>query len=184
MAEPRNRYSAVSLMLHWLIAAMILAQVLLITAHEATEGQTISREFVQIHKALGLTVLILTLVRIGWRFANPALPLPDGMKPWEKLLARGTHVLFYILLIAMPLTGWAAVSATGRDLSWFGLFNWPLLPITGGRDAFRSIIDIHELVMKGLYVLIALHVLAALKHQFVDRDNVLHRMIPWIPRRS
>ena len=183
MAEPRNRYSVVSLILHWAIAGMILAQVLLITANEATEGQAISREFVQVHKALGLTVLVLTLFRIGWRFANPALPLPDGMKRWEKGLARTTHILFYVLLIAMPLTGWAAVSATGRDLSWFGLFNWPLLPITGGRDAFRSIIDIHELVMKGLYVLIALHVLAALKHQFVDRDNVLHRMIPWIPRR-
>ena len=183
MAEPRNRYSTVSLILHWLIAAMILAQVLLITAHEATEGQAVSREFVQIHKALGLSVLLLTLARIGWRIANPALPLPDTMKRWEKLLARATHVLFYLLLIAMPLTGWAAVSATGRDLSWFGLFNWPLLPISGGRDAFRAIIDIHELVMKGLYVLIALHVAGALKHQFIDRDNVLHRMIPWIPRR-
>ena len=183
MAEPRDQYSTVSLILHWGIALAILTQVLLITAHEATEGQTISREFVQIHKALGLTVLILTLARIGWRIANPAPPLPDGMKRWEKGLARTTHILFYVLLIAMPLTGWAAVSATGRDLSWFGLFNWPLLPITGGRDAFRSIIDIHELVMKGLYVLIALHVAAALKHQFINRDNVLHRMIPLIPRR-
>lgn len=183
MAEPRNRYSTVSLILHWLIAVMILTQVLLITAHEATEGQAISREFIQIHKALGLSVLLLTLVRIGWRVANPALPLPDRMKRWEKVLARATHILFYVLLIAMPMTGWAAVSATGRDLSWFGLFNWPLLPINGGREVFRSIIGIHELVMKGLYVLIALHVVGALKHQFVDRDNVLHRMIPFIPRR-
>ena len=71
MAEPRNRYSTVSVVLHWLIALMILSQVLLITAHEATEGQAISREFVQIHKAAGLTVLILTLARIGWRLANP-----------------------------------------------------------------------------------------------------------------
>lgn len=182
MAEPRNRYSTVSLALHWLIAALILAQVLLITAHEATDGP-ISREFVQIHKASGLLILILTLARIGWRLANPAIPLPDTMKRWEKLLARATHVLFYVLLLAMPLTGWAAVSATGRELSWFGLFNWPLLPVTGGRDSFKAIIGIHELVMKGLYGLIALHVLGALKHQFVDRDNVLHRMIPWIPRR-
>jgi cytochrome b561 len=182
VAEPRNRYSVVSLILHWLIAALILTQVLLITAHEATEG-LLSREFIQVHKAVGLSILLLTLGRIGWRIANPALPLPDTMKRWEKILARATHILFYVFLLAMPLTGWAAVSATGRELSWFGLFNWPLLPISGGRDAFRAIIGIHELVMKGLYVLIALHVLGALKHQFVDRDNVLHRMIPWIPRR-
>ena len=183
VAEPRNRYSTVSLILHWLIAVMILVQVLLITANEATDGQPISREFIQIHKALGLTVLVLTLVRIGWRVANPAIPLPDTMKRWEKIVSRTTHVLFYVLLLAMPLTGWAAVSATGRELSWFGLFNWPLLPISGGRDAFKSIIGIHELVMKGMYGLIALHVVGALKHQFIDRDNVLHRMIPWIPRR-
>jgi cytochrome b561 len=183
MAEPRNRYSNVSLILHWLIAVMILAQVLLITAHEATEGQAISREFVQIHKASGITVLLLTLVRIGWRLANPALPMPDGMKPWEKLVAGGTHILFYVLLIAMPVTGWMAVSARGADISWYGLFNWPLLPVEGGRPVYRQLIDVHELLMKGMYVLIALHVGAALKHQFLDRDNVLHRMIPWIPRR-
>lgn len=182
MAEPRNRYSTVSLVLHWLIAVLILTQVLLITAHEATDGP-ISREFVQVHKAVGLTILILTLGRIGWRIANPAIALPDTMRRWEKVLARATHVLFYVFLIAMPLTGWAAVSATGRELSWFGLFDWPLLPVSGGRDAYRAIIDIHGIVVKGLYVLIALHVLGALKHQFVDRDNVLHRMIPWIPRR-
>lgn len=182
MAEPRNRYSTVSLILHWLIAVLILAQVLLITAHEATEGP-LAREFVQIHKASGMLILILTLVRIGWRIANPALPLPDTMKRWEKVAARATHILFYVFLIAMPLTGWAAVSARGAELSWFGLFDWPLLPIGGGREAYRSIIDIHGIVVKGLYVLIALHVVGALKHQFIDRDNVLHRMIPWIPRR-
>jgi len=183
VAEPRNRYSIVSLILHWLIAVLILAQVLLITVSEATEGQAISREFILAHMAVGLTVLILTLARIGWRIANPAIPLPDTMKRWEKILARTTHVLFYVLLLAMPLSGWAAVSATGRELSWFGLFAWPLLPISGGRDAYRAIIDIHGIVVKGLYVLVALHVIGALKHQFVDRDNVLHRMIPWIPRR-
>lgn len=182
MAEPRNRYSAVSLTLHWLIAGLILAQVLLITAREATDGP-LARQFLQTHQAVGLSILIVTFARIGWRVANPVLPFSDTMKRWEKVLARTTHVLFYVLLIAMPLTGWAAVSAAGNELSWFGLFNWPLLPVTGGRDAFKSFIGIHELVMKGLYVLIALHVLGALKHQFVDRDNVLHRMIPWIPRR-
>lgn len=179
MAEPRDHYSIISLILHWLIAALVLIQVLLITAYQSTE----SRDFVNAHKSVGLTVLLLTLVLLGWRIANPAIPLPDTMRRWEKLVARAARVLFYVFLIALPLTGWAAVSATGRDLSWFGLFDWPLLPIDGGRDAFRAVIDIHDLVMKGLYVLIALHVAAALKHQFIDRDNVLHRMIPWIPRR-
>lgn len=182
MAEPRNRYSTVSLILHWLIAALVVTQVSLIWAHEATDGP-ISREFVQIHKSVGLTILVLTLARLGWRIANPAIPLPDEMPRWRKLLARATHVLFYAFLIGMPLVGWAASSAGGRDIQWFGLFPWPLLPIDGGRDMARDLMDMHELAAKALYVLIALHVAGALKHHFVDRDNVLHRMIPWIPRR-
>ncbi len=182
MAEPRNRYSVVSLVLHWVIAVAVLTQVLLVTAHEATEGP-ISREFINLHKSVGLTILVLTLARIGWRLANPAIALPAEMPRWQKLLARATHVLFYVALIVMPLTGWLASSAGGREIVWFGLFDWPLLPVSGGRDAARGFMEIHGLVVKGLYVLIGLHVLGALKHQFINRDNVLHRMIPVIPRR-
>lgn len=181
MAEPRNRYSAVSLILHWGMALLILGQILLITAHEATEGP-LSREFVQLHKAVGLTILVLTLVRIGWRIAHPAPALPVGMKAWETWLARATHLLFYVALLVLPLTGWAASSAAGRDISWFGLFNWPLLPISGGREVSRSLMDVHELAVKTLYVLLALHVIGALKHYFVDRDGVLQRMLPFLPR--
>jgi cytochrome b561 len=182
MAEPRNRYSGVSLALHWIIAFAVLAQVLLITAHDKTDG-ALSREFVTLHKSVGVTILVLTLARIGWRLAHPAIALPGEMPRWEKLAARATHVLFYVILIAMPMTGWLASSAGGRDFLWFGVFEWPLLPVGGGREAAGRFMDIHGMVMKGLYVLIALHVLAALKHQFVNRDNVLHRMIPLIPRR-
>ena len=179
MAEPRNRYSIVSLILHWLIAALVVTQVALITVYESTE----SRDFVNAHKSVGLTILVLTLVRLGWRIANPAIPLPDTMRRWEKLLARATHILFYAFLIGMPLVGWAASSANGREIVWFGLFQWPLLPIDGGREMAGQLMDLHELAAKALYVLLALHIVGALKHHFVDRDNVLHRMIPWIPRR-
>nr|WP_209282582.1 cytochrome b [Brevundimonas alba] len=182
VAEPRNRYSTVSLILHWLIAALVLAQVLLISAHEATDGP-LSREFVTIHKSVGLSLLLLTLFRIGWRVANPAIPLPAETPRWQKLAARATHVGFYVMLLAMPLLGWAASSAAGREIVWFGLFDWPLLPVGGGRDVARDLMDLHEDGAKILYVLIFLHVVGALKHHFIDRDNVLHRMIPLIPRR-
>lgn len=182
MAEPRNRYSTVSLVLHWLIAALVVTQVALISAHEATEGP-LSREFVNIHKSVGLGILVLTLARLGWRIANPAIPIPDSTPRWQRLVARGTHGLFYVFLIAMPLVGWAASSAAGREILWFGLFEWPALPIGGGRETAGQLMDLHELAAKGLYVLIFLHVAGALKHHFIDRDNVLHRMIPLIPRR-
>jgi len=182
VAEPRNRYSTVSLILHWLTAVLVITQIVLIQAHEATDGP-ISREFVNIHKSVGLSILVLTLIRLGWRVANPAIPLPVDTPRWQKLVARGTHVLFYILLLAMPLVGWAASSAAGRDIVWFGLFDWPLLPIGGGRDVARDLMDLHESAAKLLIALVILHVLGALKHHFIDRDNVLHRMIPLIPRR-
>ena len=182
MAEPRNRYSTVSLILHWLIAALVVTQIGLIWAHEATDGP-ISREFVNLHKSVGLSILVLTLARLGWRIANPAIPLPLEMPRWQKLLARTNHVLFYVLLLAMPLVGWAASSAAGRDIVWFGLFNWPLLPIGGGREMAGDLMDVHETAARLLIFLVVLHVVGALKHQFIDRDNVLHRMIPLIPRR-
>ena len=182
MAEPRNRYSGVSLTLHWVIALAVAAQVLLIMAHDATEGP-LSREFVQVHKAAGLTILVLTLGRIGWRLANPLIALPDTMPRWERILARMTQIAFYVVLLAMPLTGWLASSASGREISWFGLFQWPLLPVRGGREAAGQFMDVHGAAAKLLYLLILLHVVGALKHQFINRDNILHRMIPLIPRR-
>lgn len=182
MAEPRNRYSIVSLIFHWLIAALVVTQVLLIMTADATEGPA-ARQWIGLHKSIGLGILVLTLGRIGWRLANPAIPLPEAMPRWQRLMARGTHILFYLVLIGMPLGGWAASSAAGREIVWFGLFEWPLLPIGGGRETAGRLMDMHELGAKALYLLIFLHVAGALKHHFVDRDNVLHRMIPWIQRR-
>jgi cytochrome b561 len=182
MAEPRNRYSNVSLVFHWGIALLVVSQIVLIMLHDATEGP-MSREYVQIHKSVGLSILVLTLARIGWRFANPAIPLPAGTPGWQKVAARTTHVLFYVLLIGLPLGGWAASSAGGRDIEWFGLFTWPALPLPLDRDLAGSFMDAHEAGVKVLYVLMILHIGAALKHHFIDRDNVLHRMIPLIHRR-
>ena len=184
MAEPKHRYSTVSLVFHWGLALLVLIQVLLITAKEASEGPVAS-EFLMLHKSLGLTILVLTLARIGWRIANPAIPLPAETPRWQKITARVTHVLFYVLLIGLPLGGWAASSASPRQIpiEWFGLFHWPMLPLPLDRDLASAFMAAHEAGVKVLYVLLALHVLGALKHQFIDRDNVLRRMIPVIPRR-
>lgn len=182
MTEAGKRYSTISILLHWLIAALVLVQILLISAHDATEGP-MSREFVQIHKSVGLAVLLLTLFRIGWRVANPPPAPPATMKPWEKALSGTVHVLFYVALIVLPLTGWAASSAMGREIVWFGLFNWPLLPVGGGRETAGALMDLHGIAVKTVYGLVALHVIGALKHQFIDRDTVLGRMVPFLARR-
>ena len=183
MAAPADRYSTVAIALHWGIAVLVLMQIGLYFAADAVEGPA-ARTFIDVHKASGLSILVLTLLRLLWRVRHPAPSLPAATPGWQRYLARITQTLFYVVLIALPLGGWAASSAAQRPIDWFGLFNWPLLPIEGGRAVSRQLMDVHELVMKGMYALVALHVLAALKHQFVDKDNVLHRMIPWIPRRD
>jgi cytochrome b561 len=182
MAEPRHRYSTVSLTLHWGIALLVAVQVGLITAHEAIEGP-MSRTMIEWHKSVGMTILVLTLGRIVWRLMNPALPLPVDAPRWQNILARTTHILFYVLLIGLPLGGWASASAAGRAVEWFGLFSWPSLPVPLDRTLAKTFIGAHEAGVKVLYVLLALHVAGALKHHFLDRDNILHRMLPFLPRR-
>lgn len=184
MAEPLSRYSAVSLTLHWVTAAAVVGQILLVSAGDAADSREAAAVWRDLHKSVGMSILVLTLARIGWRLANPGLKAPEGTPAWERFAAKSVHVLFYVVLLTLPLTGWLASSAAGRDVSWFGLFNWPLAPIDGGREAAGQFMDVHRAVVKGLYVLVALHVLAALKHQFLDRDNVLRRMLPFLPERA
>ncbi|WP_339928816.1 cytochrome b [uncultured Brevundimonas sp.] len=185
MAEPRHRYSTVSLTLHWGLALLVVLQIVLITIYEGYDASDdpMAGTYIGLHKSVGLTILVLTLARLLWRIFNPAIPLPDATPRWQKIIARSSHVLFYILLIGLPLGGWAASSAAGRAIEWFGLFTWPGLPVPLDRDLAKTFITAHGTGVKVLYVLIGLHVLGALKHHFVNRDNVLHRMLPFIRRR-
>ncbi|WP_029086909.1 cytochrome b [Brevundimonas aveniformis] len=180
MSQPSPVYSNVSIALHWIIALLVFGQIGLVMAHDATHGSDMSRTLLNLHKSGGLLILVLTLVRIGWRFKEPMIALPAEMPGWEKLLARGTQIGFYLILIGLPLGGWAASSAAARDISFYGLFDWPLLPIGGGREAARQFMAMHELGAKALYVLLFLHIAGALKHQFINRDNILRRMLPFI----
>ncbi len=183
MKNPPSTYSGVSIFLHWFIALLVVAQVVLIAISDEVSGSDRGL-WIGLHKSTGLTILVLTLVRLAWRLKEPWHPLPVDTPGWQKLAARATHVGFYVVLLAMPLVGWAASSAAGRDILWYGLFEWPLLPIGGGRDVARDLMDFHSLGAKALYVLIGLHILGALKHQFIDRDNEVRRMLPIIPDRG
>ncbi len=186
MAEPRDRYSNVSLLLHWLIAALVVTQVLLVMGADAAgeANRALGRAYIGLHKSVGATILILTLVRIGWRVANPAIPLPAATPRWQKLLARTTHVLFYVVLLAMPLAGWAASSAVDRPVEWFGLFTLPQLPVPDSRELAGGLMDAHRAAAKLLYLLIVLHIAGALKHHLADKDGVLARMLPFLRRRT
>jgi len=178
MRERRSRYSTVSILLHWTIFVLIFANATFGGwMEEAPPAEKLG--YYQLHKSVGITVLLLSLIRLGWRIAHPWPVLPGDMAMWERILARGTHVLFYILMIGAPLLGWAAASASGApEVPLYGAVPAPNLPVPEGEDLSETLGGIHKAMVKGIYVVLGLHVLGALKHHFYDKDEVLHRMLP------
>lgn len=184
-----RRYTTVAIFLHWAIAAAILFQLVggkwMVSAGAAATGSVFT--VFQIHKTVGLTILALTLVRVIWRLANPAPALPEGMSRFERFAASITHLGFYALLIAVPLSGWAmaSVSPTGVPTFFLLLESLPFahLPLLGDAglterhtaEAFLK--SMHYYLALAMGLLIVLHIAAALKHQFIAKDNLIARMI-------
>jgi len=181
--QPGGRYSSVSIGLHWLIAALLISQVVLgMRFGDMPRGPGKGEAFA-LHMSLGITILLLSLARLGWRISHPAPPLPTQYKAWERLLARATHVLFYVVMIGMPLSGWVMTSAGPRPLpELWGAIPWPKLPVDGASAGRAS--KFHDLGPWIFWTLLALHVAGALKHQFLDRDGTLWRMLPIAGRGS
>ena len=174
------RYGSVAQFLHWTIVVLLIVQVTLgKIAHELPVG--LERLVLMArHKSVGITILGLAVVRLAWRWIDrPPPPVP--MPRWQEIAARLNHWALYALLFALPLTGWLMSSAANRPASWFGLVQLPdfIAPDPGLKEAFE---EAHELLVNVLFVLAGLHVAAALKHQFVDRDGLLFRMLPWRAR--
>src|SRR5262249_34262321 len=141
----------------------------------------------QLHKSIGLSILVLSFARLGWRLANPIPALPVAMSALERFAARGTHAAFYVFMIGVPLAGWATVSSAplGVPTMWFGLFEWPHIPFLADLPrAEKRVIEgplatTHAVLALSMLGLVVLHAAAALKHQFRDKDDVLKRMLPW-----
>lgn len=187
-ANADNRYSSVAMMLHWLIAVAVLAMcatgVWMVDAIDVKETRADAFAVYQWHKSLGLTILVLMVLRIIWRLTHRPPDLPAGMKTLERLAAHTTHLGFYLLLLVIPLLGWAMVSASvyGLPTIWFGLFEWPHLPLLSGLENKKPVEDFlrsaHGWSAYLLIGLIVVHLAAVAKHTFVDRDGILKRMLP------
>jgi cytochrome b561 len=187
-AAPRGRstYSIVAISLHWLIAALIFANIGLAWYFNTLKGPDEVAPLA-LHKSIGITVLLLTLLRIGWRFTSRPPPLPATMKRWEAWGARASHFVFYLLMLGLPLSGWAMVSASRliklHPTVLYGVIPWPAIPYPGmDSDRLHDVRHLmgttHLLLGYLAYATIAIHVLAALKHWLIDRDDVMARMIP------
>jgi cytochrome b561 len=173
------RYSAVSIVLHWTIAVLVFIQIWIGGWFEGLDDGPRKGEAFALHLSMGVTIVVLSLARLIWRLLHPAPPLPANYPKWTRILARGTHVLLYVFLIGMPLSGWATASTSGNPLpDVWGAIPWPRLPVSGeaAHDLFETVhVDV---LLKGFWVLIVLHIAGALKHQFIDRDGTLWRMLP------
>jgi cytochrome b561 len=176
------RYGVSAQLFHWVIAALIVTQFVL--ARLSWDLPLGARKLALLarHKSVGMTILMLAILRLAWRLRHSAPPLPPAMRRFERRAARATHALFYALLFAMPLTGWMMSSAKNYSVSWFGLFTWPNL-IGKNEHAFNFLRFTHDLLSYLLFAIAVLHILAALKHHFWDRDDVLVRMLPFTRQR-
>jgi cytochrome b561 len=171
----RARYDRVAIFLHWSIALLIAAAFVLgLTVDEF--GKNYEPLVVNAHSLLGLGVLLLTLIRIGWRLGHPAPPSPQAMSAWMKALAGITHTALYALMLAVPLIGLPTLFYRGRGLD-FGLFQMPAF-LARSPEIFRPLTEIHELGAYALVALAAGHIAAALYHQWYLRDGLVRRMMP------
>lgn len=177
LRNPRDRWGGVSQSLHWLVVVLILATGLIGLLMGDMRASPTKVQVYALHKSLGLTILALAVLRLGWRLAAGAPATLTGTPRWQARLASVTHWLLYALLLAIPLSGWAFNSAAGYPLQWFGLFNLPALV---GRDADLRVTvrDLHEALFWALVAVTVLHAAAALYHHAVLRDATLARMLP------
>lgn len=171
------RYSTVAIWLHWIIAALVIAELAIGLLHES-----LLKSAFFVHKATGITVLALTIVRIVWRLMHRPPPLPAQTPVWEKGMAHATHWMLYGLLLALPLSGWVMVSRVSkrRPLDWFGVFDIPYLPVSEAAGGVAR--NAHGLLGWVALALVVLHVAAALRHHLLLRDTVLTRMAPVLDR--
>lgn len=176
-----NAYGKPAIALHWLIAAIIFVSFPVgLTMVDMQLSPTKLRIY-SYHKWAGVTVFLLALVRVAWRATHPAPPLPAAIPKWQQALAGATHLLLYLLLLAVPLSGWLMSSALGFQTVYFGVLPIPDL-LAKNKELGESLKFVHMFLNYTLGALVLLHVGAALKHHLIDRDDVLARMLPFLKR--
>ncbi|WP_140627341.1 cytochrome b [Methylibium rhizosphaerae] len=179
--QSSKRYGGIAIAFHWLLALAIIGAFGVGLYMTGLPFSPARLKLYNWHKWAGVTILALSAARLLWRLANrpPALPahVAAGMPAWQRNAHHGTHLLLYLFFFAVPLSGWAYSSAAGFPIVWFGML--PLPDFVSPDKALAEVLKLaHHYTAYGLAALVVLHVAAALKHQFVDRDGLLLRMWP------
>lgn len=170
-----TRYSTPAVVLHWLVALLIFAAFPLgLYMHDLPLSPDKLRLY-SYHKWIGITVLMLAALRLGWRLTHQPPPLPAGIAAWQRRAGQAVHGLLYVLMIAIPVSGWLMSSAKGIPTVWFGVL--PLPDLVGrSHDLGELLTRVHKSLNFILLALVVLHVGAALQHHFIERLPFLQRM--------
>ena len=179
---PATGYTRPAIALHWIIAAFIIANLAfgLYTVNLPLSPQKL--KLFSYHKWIGVTVLLLAAARLLWRATHAAPAMPETMKPWERQAAHAAHIALYVLFFAAPLTGWLFSSAAGFQTVYLGVLPIPDL-LSKNKELADVLKFMHRWINYTMAAVIVLHAAAALKHHFVDRDEVLARMLPFLNRK-
>ncbi|HLZ66293.1 MAG TPA: cytochrome b [Aliidongia sp.] len=173
--ELHASYSAFSRWVHWLTLALFVGLFAIAWGVDDLP-QALHSPAIQLHKSFGITVLALTVLRLGWRVAAGVPAMPDDLPAWQRLAARASHAALYVLLLAQPLVGWLWSSAGTKPINYFFLVQLPWL-IGPDKQVARTLGDLHGLIANLLLIVIGLHAAAALYHHFVRRDRILVGML-------
>ena len=174
-----DRYTSTAIALHWLIAAMILISVPLGLYMTSLKLSPEKLKLYNWHKWAGVTIFMLMMIRCAWRvvYAPPPPPSPASTPAWQRQAARVTHFLLYALLIAIPLSGWLMSSAKGFQTVYLGVIPLPDL-LDRHKELGELLEQVHRLLNYAMIAAVSVHTATALKHHFIDRDDVLRRMLP------
>lgn len=176
-----TRFTGVAIGLHWLIAVAIIGTFALgLYMHELPLSPQ-KLKLYSWHKWAGVTTFLCVLLRLLWRLLHRPPELPAGMPAWQRKAAEATHVLLYLLMVAVPLSGWLMSSAKGFQTVWFGMVPLPDL-LDKNKELGDLLQEVHEVLNFTMAGLVLAHLGAALKHHFIDRDDVLVRMAPFLGR--
>jgi cytochrome b561 len=172
-----NSYGVVAKGLHWVMGLLIIGLLAIGLLLESFENTPTFMTLINLHKEFGIIVLTLAVLRLGWKVLDVSPSLPAHMGCVAKMMAKIGHFGLYVLMFAMPISGWMTSSAAGYPVSMFGLFELPMLTAKD-KDFAHDMGELHETFAWVLMGLLAVHILAALVHHFYYKDDILRRMLP------
>ncbi len=177
-----HRYTAVAIVLHWLVALLILGSFVVGTYMVNLDLSPWKLKVYSWHKWTGVTIFLLVAMRLAWRITHQPPALPAATPEWQRHAAAIAHAMLYLLMLAVPISGWVMSSAGGFPVVYFGVLQLPDL-VAKDKELFELMKSVHFALNKALLALVVLHVAAAIKHHYVDRDDVLARMTPYLRTR-